>query len=113
MSCNLYLTNEPTLVFIPCFSGAPWELDRLAPLAHRPLRTLRLPEGVDDTDAYADAVATAVADLSDYVLVGDSLGANVALALAVRRPEGLRGLVMSGGFAANPVPHRSGRARCG
>jgi pimeloyl-ACP methyl ester carboxylesterase len=97
------MSNEPTLVFIPCFSGAPWDLAPLTPLAHRPLRTLRLPEDVNDIELYADAVAAEVADLDDYVLVGDSFGAVIALALAVRRPAGLRGLVMSGGFAANPI----------
>ncbi|MEO3890488.1 alpha/beta hydrolase [Nonomuraea sp. B5E05] len=97
------MSNEPTLVFIPCFSGAPWDLAQLTPLAHRPQRTFRLPEGVADMEAYADAAAAHVADLDDYVLVGDSFGANIALALAVRQPAGLRALVMSGGFAANPV----------
>ncbi|WP_063780637.1 alpha/beta fold hydrolase [Nonomuraea sp. SBT364] len=97
------MTSEPTLVFVPCFSGAPWDLEQLTPLAHRPRRTFRLPEGVDDMEAYADAAAAQVADLDEYVLVGDSFGANIALALAVRRPAGLRGLVMSGGFAANPI----------
>lgn len=104
MSCNLIsMTHEPTLVFIPCLSGAPWDLEQLTPLAHRPRRTFRLPEDVGDMEAYADAVAAQVADLAEYVLVGDSFGANIALALAVRRPAGLRGLVMSGGFAANPI----------
>ncbi|MFI6786598.1 alpha/beta fold hydrolase [Nonomuraea sp. NPDC050383] len=97
------MTNEPTLVFIPCFSGAPWNLEQLTPLAHRPRRTLRLPEDINDMEAYADAVAAQTADLDEYVLVGDSFGANIALALAVRQPAGLRGLVMSGGFAANPI----------
>ncbi|RMI29482.1 alpha/beta fold hydrolase [Nocardia stercoris] len=98
------MTNsQPTLVFIPCFSGAPWSADQLAPYGDLPARTLRLPEGISDMEEYADHVAAAVADLDDYVLVGDSFGANVALALAVRQPAGLRALVMSGGFAANPV----------
>ncbi|MFG1948274.1 alpha/beta fold hydrolase [Nonomuraea sp. NPDC048826] len=97
------MTNEPTLVFIPCFSGAPWDLEQFPPLAHRPRRTFRLLEGVADMEVYADAAATHVADLDNYVLVGDSFGANIALALAVRQPAGLRALVMSGGFAANPV----------
>ncbi|MGW4713364.1 alpha/beta fold hydrolase [Nocardia sp. NPDC004260] len=95
--------SNPTLVFVPCFSGAPWELEQLVPLADRPMRTMRLPEDVADMETYADAVAAEVADLDEYVLVGDSFGANVALALAVRRPLGLRGLVLSGGFAANPI----------
>lgn len=97
------ITNEPTLVFVPCFSGAPWDLTQMTPLSARPMRTLRLPEGVADMETYADAVAGHVADLDDYILIGDSFGANIALALATRRPRGLRALVLSGGFAANPV----------
>jgi pimeloyl-ACP methyl ester carboxylesterase len=97
-------TNTPTLVTVPCFSGASWDEQQLAPLAAYPVRTMRLPEAVDDVDAYADFLATQVEDLSDYVLVGDSFGAVISLALALRQPAGLRGLVLSGGFAANPLP---------
>jgi pimeloyl-ACP methyl ester carboxylesterase len=74
---------------------------------------MRLPEGVDDVERYADFLATQVKDLSDYVLVGDSFGAVISLALALRQPVGLRGLVLSGGFAANPLPrwkNTAGRA---
>jgi len=101
----------PTVVTIPCFSGAPWELDKLTSLAGWPLRTMALPDGVDSIEAYADYVAEQVADLDEYILVGDSFGAVVALAVAVRQPHGLRGLVVSGGFAANPVTSPVGRAK--
>ncbi|MEV6008699.1 alpha/beta hydrolase [Streptomyces sp. NPDC051976] len=97
------MTNEPTLVFVPCSTGAPWTAQHLAPYSGRPVRTLRLPDGVNDMEAYADALAERVADLDTYVLVGDSFGANIALALATRGPVGLQGLVLSGGFAANPI----------
>ncbi|MFJ9846774.1 alpha/beta fold hydrolase [Kitasatospora sp. NPDC101155] len=100
----------PTLVFIPCFSGAPWSAEQLAPYGEAPKRTLRLPEGVDDMERYADYMENAVADLDDFVLVGDSFGANIALALATRRPQGLRALVLSGGFAANPVDSKPWKA---
>lgn len=106
-------STRPTIVTIPCFSGAPWELNQLTPLADWPLRTMALPDGVDSIEAYADYVADQIADLDDYVLVGDSFGAVVALAVAVRRPNGLRGLVVSGGFAANPVTSRIGLAKLG
>ncbi|MGO4613770.1 alpha/beta fold hydrolase [Nocardia sp. 2YAB30] len=95
--------KNPTLVFIPCMSGAPWDISGFDSLSERPARLLKLPEAVDDMEIYAGFVADAVADLDDYVLVGDSFGAQIGLALAVRQPKGLRGLVMSGGFAANPV----------
>jgi pimeloyl-ACP methyl ester carboxylesterase len=107
------MSNTTTVVTIPCFSGAPWELDQLEPLAHRPLQTMRLPEAVDDIETYADFVAAQVDGLDDYVLVGDSFGAVVALAFATRRPRGLRGLVLSGGFAANPVTSPLVRAKIG
>jgi pimeloyl-ACP methyl ester carboxylesterase len=102
--------KNPTLVFIPCFSGAPWSAEQLAPYGDAPKRTLRLPEGVDDMERYADHVESVVADLDDFVLVGDSFGANIALAVATRRPEGLRALVVSGGFAANPVDSQAWKA---
>ncbi|MFE4520271.1 alpha/beta fold hydrolase [Kitasatospora sp. NPDC056783] len=105
-----FTEKNPTLVFIPCFSGAPWSAGQLAPYGEAPTRTLRLPEDVDDIERYADHVETAVADLDDYVLVGDSFGANIALALATRRPRGLRALVLSGGFAANPVDSKPWKA---
>lgn len=104
-------TRRPTIVTVPCFSGAPWDLDSLTALADHPLRTMRLPDGIDNIESYADFVATQVADLDDYVLVGDSFGAVVALALAGRQPAGLRALVLSGGFGANPVTTVIGRAK--
>jgi pimeloyl-ACP methyl ester carboxylesterase len=97
------MKTQTTVVLVPCLSGAPWAAAHTAMLAHRPLRSLRLPEGVDDIERYADTLAAEIADLDDYVLAGDSFGANIALALAVRQPAGLRALVMSGGFAANPI----------
>lgn len=95
--------DRPAIVTVPCFSGAPWELDQLTPLSDWPLRTMQLPEGVDDIETYADFVEEQVSDLDDYILVGDSFGAVVSLGVAVRRPNGLKALVLSGGFAANPV----------
>lgn len=97
------MKNFPTIVTVPCFSGTPWQIEQLTPLANWPIRTMRLPEDLDNIEAYADFVAAQVADLKDYILVGDSLGANIALALAVRQPLGLTGLVLSGGFAKNPI----------
>jgi len=102
---------DTTIVTVPCFSGAPWDLGQLVPLERRPLVTMRLPEGVDDVERYADFVDTRVAGFDSFVLVGDSFGAVVSLAYATRRPKNLRGLVMSGGFAANPVTNPLLRAR--
>lgn len=92
-----------TLVGVPCLSGAPWTFDHFDSLAPYPLHTLRLRDDRTTVDAHADDLLAAVEGKEPYVLMGDSFGAQVALAAAVRRPPGLRGLVLSGGFAASPV----------
>jgi pimeloyl-ACP methyl ester carboxylesterase len=103
-------TVVPTVVCVPCFSGAPWDTDALPGLSGLPTRTMRLPEDVDSVEAYADFLADQVSDLERYVLAGDSFGAVISLALAARQPVGLAGLVLSGGFAANPLSRWKGLA---
>jgi pimeloyl-ACP methyl ester carboxylesterase len=88
---------------IPCFSGAPWQLEQLTHLQDRPARTLRLPNDVRDLETLADFIAKQVEDLESYVLVGDSYGAVASIPLAARQPKGLKGLVLSGGFAKSPI----------
>lgn len=100
----------PAIVGVPCFSGAPWDFGPLRALAAYPLRTLALPNDASSVEEAADAVEDLVRDLPRYVLVGDSFGAVVSLALALRRPPGLAGLVLSGGFAADPTPAWKTRA---
>ncbi len=99
-----------TIVTVPCFSGARWDGRQLQSLAPYPVRTMRLPERLDRVERYADFVGAQVTDLDDYVLAGDSFGAVIALSFALRRPPGLRALVMSGGFASDPLPHWKGWA---
>lgn len=94
---------ETTLVMIPCFAGAPWQLQQLTHLQGRRMRTLRLPDDVCELETLADFIADQVKDLERYVLVGDSYGAVCSLAVATRRPKGLAGLVLSGGFARSPI----------
>jgi pimeloyl-ACP methyl ester carboxylesterase len=101
---------SPTVVCVPCFSGAPWDLASLPGLDGLPTRTMRLPENVDSVEAYADFLAQEVEQLDSFILAGDSFGAVIALALAARQPDGLHGLVLSGGFAANPLPRWKGVA---
>ena len=110
MSFNNTTSNNPTLVCVPCFSGAPWQLEKLAPLTGRPMATMRLPEDLSTVEEYADFVAQEVSDLDSYVLAGDSFGAVIVLDVATRNPRGLRGLVLSGGFASNPLPVWKGLA---
>ncbi len=95
--------RKPTLVMIPCFAGAPWQLNQMTHLQNRPLRTLRLPDDVCELEALANFITDQVKDLENYVLVGDSYGAVSSIAVAARQPKGLKGLVLSGGFARSPI----------
>lgn len=92
-----------TLVMVPCFAGAPWNLAQMRYLQNWPMRTFRLPDDLNDLEKLADFILEQVKDLESYVLVGDSFGAVISIALATRRPHGLQGLVLSGGFAKNPI----------
>jgi pimeloyl-ACP methyl ester carboxylesterase len=103
-------TPDPTIVTIPCFSGAPWDARQLEPFAGRNVHNMRLPEGLNDVERYADFVADQVKGLNSYVVAGDSFGAVIAITVATRSPKGLVGLVLSGGFAANPLPAWKGIA---
>ncbi len=67
------------------------------------MRTFRLPDELDDFEKLSDFVVEQVKDLESYVLVGDSFGAVIAIALATRCPRGLQGLIVSDGFAKNPI----------
>lgn len=110
MSCN-YESVMITIVAIPCFSGAPWSFTGMEQLQDYDLRTMRLPEGLETMEQYADYVYEYIDGLPNVVLVGDSFGAVVALAVAVRQPENMIGLVMSGGFAADPITNPLVRLR--
>ncbi len=90
------------LILVPCFSGAPWDTDAFPSWKDRLLITGQLPDA-GAMENYADLIASWAAELDEYVLIGDSFGASVALALAERQPAGLRALVMSGGFAKADV----------
>lgn len=93
--------NTP-LVLVPCFSGAPWNTQDFPQWHGRILVTGRLP-ALDSIEEYADIVESWTDGLDEFILVGDSFGAFVALALAQRQPRGLKGLVLSGGFARADV----------
>ncbi len=103
----------PTIIAIPCLSGAPWDLETLETLTDYPLSTFRLSDAHTDIEAHADDTLAVAGRHREYVLVGDSFGAQVALAAAARRPEGLVGLVISGGFASMPVDNLLTRLKIG
>jgi pimeloyl-ACP methyl ester carboxylesterase len=67
-----------------------------------------LPAPVETLDAYADRVASLLP--APAVIVGHSLGAVVALRLAARRPELVRGVVLAGAAGIVTGTRRSQRA---
>lgn len=86
-----------SLVLVPGFAGLAWDTSWFDAWHHRIVVTGKLPD-LPTIDKYASFVATWTAGLPHYVLVGDSFGALVALALAARRPPRLAGVVLSGAF---------------
>jgi pimeloyl-ACP methyl ester carboxylesterase len=95
--------EKPTLVLVPCLTGAPWQVEQLSALSDLPLVTLRLNTSHRGIEEHANDVLELAQQYDKFILVGDSFGAQIALAAAARRPRRLAGLVMSGGFAANPI----------
>jgi len=103
--------KKPTLIAIPCLSGAPWNLEEFTSLSGYPMETLRLNESHTDIERHADDVLELAKRHESFILVGDSFGAQVAIAAAARQPKGLVGLVISGGFAAMPVDNAMTRLK--
>ncbi|MCY0899785.1 MAG: alpha/beta hydrolase [Firmicutes bacterium] len=93
---------RPTLIFVPCFSGAPWDLTPFPMLHVWPALTPSLP-AFPRFAQYTDWFRSVTSSLSTYVLIGDSFGASLALWWAAQRPSGLLAVVASGGFAVNPL----------
>jgi hypothetical protein len=63
------MDSKPTLLTVPCFAGAPWQLDQLDQLQGWPMRTMRLPKHLDDPEKLADFVLGPAWDIDKYVLV--------------------------------------------
>lgn len=64
------------------------------------------PSGGYSVDAYASAVEALISQrqLTDYVLVGHSMGGKIALEVAARQPAGLRGLALLSPSPPSPEP---------
>ncbi len=48
--------NSPVIVTVPCRSGAEWSVGDIHPFLGRAVRTMRLPEALDNIESYADFV---------------------------------------------------------
>ncbi|MHC5257833.1 alpha/beta fold hydrolase [Streptomyces sp. UC4497] len=106
----------PTLVFLHYWGGSArtWDLvvDRLAGRDVLTLdfrgwsRSSALP-GPYTLDQLADDTLAVLNDagITDYVLVGHSMGGKVAQLVAATRPAGLRGIVLVGSGPARPAAH--------
>lgn len=74
------------------------------------------PDDVWGTEQYAELVADAIAAYAPVVILGHSFGGRIAVRLAARRPELVRGLVLTGAPlvrlaapAAPPLSYRAAR----
>jgi pimeloyl-ACP methyl ester carboxylesterase len=107
----------PTYLALHYWAGAGHEFDQLRALLPAGTQLLApdlpgfgaqaSPAGFDyAVGSYADWVAAFVAEqqLTDYVLIGHSMGGKIALALAARQPAGLRGLVLLSPSPPTPEP---------
>lgn len=104
----------PTLVFLHYWGGSSrtWDLvvDRLADRDTLTIdfrgwsRSIGLP-GPYTLRQFADDTLAVIADagVTDYVLVGHSMGGKVAQLVAATRPAGLRGIVLVGSGPAKPA----------
>lgn len=114
----------PTLVFLHYWggSGRTWDLvvDRLADRDTLTLdfrgwsRSIDLP-GPYTLEQYAHDTLAVIADagVTDYVLVGHSMGGKVAQLIAATRPAGLRGIILVGSGPAKPAAQITPRYREG
>jgi len=107
----------PTILALHYWAGAGHEYNALLPLLPAGARLLApdlpgygqqpVPAGFDFSVAsYANWVAAYVAEqqLDDYYLVGHSMSGKFTLALAARRPLGLRGLLLLSPSPPTPEP---------
>jgi pimeloyl-ACP methyl ester carboxylesterase len=108
--------ERPALVFLHFFGGAARSWDGVLEELGGEFRTVALDlpgfgaaagaSGSYTIAAYADWVEEEVRarELDDYLLIGHSMGGKIALALAARRPHGLRGLVLLAPSPPTPEP---------
>ncbi|MDY7105831.1 MAG: alpha/beta fold hydrolase [Actinomycetota bacterium] len=116
---SLLVTGEgPAIVFVPAFPfpGSMWTYQVEALSSSWRCATVDIagfgaaPAPVDPSactiESYADDLASAIQSEFDepVVLVGSSLGGQIATSLAARHPELLRGLVLSGVSARADTP---------
>ncbi|MBD2723159.1 alpha/beta fold hydrolase [Hymenobacter armeniacus] len=104
----------PTIVALHCWASSGREYDLLGPLLPTGVRLLApslpgfggqpVPADFDySVRAYADWIAAFIAqhEVGEFTLIGHSMSGKMALALAARRPAGLRRLVL---LSPSPPP---------
>jgi pimeloyl-ACP methyl ester carboxylesterase len=105
---------RPALVFLHHFGGSARSWDRVLEELGDEFETvpLDLPgfgaaagqPGPYTISAYAERVQDRVLEGASYILVGHSMGGKIALALAARKPRGLRALVLLAPSPPTPEP---------
>ncbi|OUJ76034.1 alpha/beta fold hydrolase [Hymenobacter crusticola] len=114
-SPDRFLTN-PVFVCLHYWAGAGREWDQVAAELAPAFTCLTpdlggfggalAPKGGHSVAAYTDSVAALIAEkqLTDFILVGHSMGGKIALDLAARQLAGMRGLVLLSPSPPTPEP---------
>lgn len=97
---------KPTLGFVPCFSGAAWDLSAF-PMLQEWLAPAPVLPVLDGWAAHVAWLRAVTRPLAAFVVIGDSFGAAFALAAAAAGVPRLQAVVASGGFAMNPLRPRA------
>ncbi len=93
------------LLLLPGLNGSHRLFAPLLPfLGERQVTTLELPQqGPQDPDSLATVLAGQLGD-NPFVLLGESFSGPVAYRLALRQPQGLRGVIFAASFLRCPHP---------
>jgi autotransporter-associated beta strand protein len=96
---------ERNLILLPGLDGEGFSLRKLVGELPTSVRPTVITYPRDRATGYEGLVAfvTPLLPAGPFVLLGDSFSSPLAIMLAARRPAGLRGLILTSGFARNPL----------
>jgi len=96
--------DRPLLLLLPGMDGTGRLLQPLAARLRDVLecRIVEYPHETPGYDALTELLAPQLPQSREFVLLGESFAGPIALALAARRPAGLRGVVLSASFVRYP-----------
>jgi len=100
------MRSTTTLVLLPGLDGSGELFWRLKPLLepHAPVKVIAYPPSATDTYAsHADRIAAEIGE-GPCMVLGESFGGPIAIAIAALHPDRVRGLILAATYAASPWP---------